>query len=105
MTDFSTQKGKKNFDSQYWRNNVELYVLSVKNISQYRLTTNGTMFSNMFSNIFSNLFITGDWISTGVNAGCVEAAIMAGMKTSKAVYGFPEVMNGEHRFEPYKNNQ
>jgi hypothetical protein len=66
----------------------------VKNRSQYRLATNGTL--------YSNLFITGDWIITGVNAGCVEAATMAGMETSRIVCGFPEVINGEHGFEPYK---
>lgn len=100
LTDLSTQKGEKRFDSQYWRSNVdpsERYVLSVKNSSQYRLATNGTL--------YSNLFITGDWISTGVNAGCVEAATMAGMETSRAVCGFPEDINGEHGFEPYKNNR
>jgi uncharacterized protein with NAD-binding domain and iron-sulfur cluster len=100
LTDQSDQSGEKRFDSQYWRSNVdpsERYVLSVKNSSQYRLATNGT--------VFTNLFITGDWISTGVNAGCVEAATMAGMETSRAVCGFPEIINGEHGFEPYKNNQ
>lgn len=97
LTDQSAQEGDKRFDSQYWRSNVdpsERYVLSVKNSSQYRLTTNGT--------VFSNLFITGDWISTGVNAGCVEAATMAGMETSRAICGFPEIINGEHGFAPYK---
>jgi hypothetical protein len=91
---------KKCFDSQYWGSNVEpseRYVLSVKNSSQYRLATNDTL--------YSNLFITGDSISTSVNPGCVEAATMAGMETSRAVCGFPEVINGEHGFEAYKNNR
>jgi hypothetical protein len=69
----------------------------VENSSQYRLTTNGRL--------YSNLFITGDWIITSVNAGCLEAATMAGMETSRAVCGFSLVTNGEHRFEPYKNNR
>jgi uncharacterized protein with NAD-binding domain and iron-sulfur cluster len=97
LTDQSTQVGAERFDSQYWRSNVdpsERYVLSVKNSSQYRLATDGTL--------FANLFITGDWINTGVNAGCVEAATMAGMETSRAVCGFPETINGEHGFAPYK---
>ena len=87
--------GEPRFDAQYWRVNVdpsERYVLSVTNSSQYRLATNGT--------IFSNLFITGDWIKTGVNAGCVEAAVMAGMQTSRALCGLPEQISGEHGFEP-----
>jgi hypothetical protein len=37
----------------------------------------------------SNLFLTGDWIRTGINAGCVEAAVMAGMQTSRAMTGYP----------------
>jgi uncharacterized protein with NAD-binding domain and iron-sulfur cluster len=97
LTNQSPQEGEKRFDCQYWRSNVdpcERYVLSVKNTNQYRLVTNGTL--------FSNLFITGDWISTGVNAGCFEAATMAGMQTPRAVFGFPETINGEHGFEPYK---
>lgn len=99
LTDQSSQTGQKRFDSQYWRSNVdpsERYVLSVKNSSQYRLDTNATN--------FSNLFITGDWINTGVNAGCVEAATMAGMETSRAICGYPETINGENGFAPYKNN-
>lgn len=97
LTDQSAQTGEARFDSQYWRSNVdpsERYVLSVKNSSQYRLATNGTQ--------YSNLFITGDWINTGVNAGCVEAATMAGMETSRAVCGYPKTINGEYGFAPYK---
>lgn len=87
--------GEARFDAQYWRVNVdpsERYVLSVANSSQYRLATTGT--------IFSNLFITGDWIKTGVNAGCVEAAVMAGMQTSRAICGLPKQISGEQGFEP-----
>ena len=97
LTDQSDQVGDKRFDSQYWRSNVdpsERYVMSVKNSSQYRLSTNGTQ--------FSNLFLTGDWIKTGINAGCVEAATMAGMETSRAVCGYPETINGEFGFAPFK---
>ena len=95
LTDSSDAKGEQRFNSQYWRSNVdpsERYVMSVKNSSQYRLSTNGTQ--------FSNLFLTGDWIKTGINAGCVEAATMAGMETSRAICGYPEKINGEHGFEP-----
>jgi uncharacterized protein with NAD-binding domain and iron-sulfur cluster len=47
---------------------------------------------------FSNLFLTGDWIKTGINAGCVEAAVMAGMQTSRAISGYPAVIEGEADF-------
>ncbi|WP_404340356.1 NAD(P)-binding protein [Pseudoalteromonas mariniglutinosa] len=83
-------------EQQYWRANVdpsERYVLSVKGSSQYRLTTDGT--------VFTNLLLTGDWIKTGVNAGCVEAAVMAGMQTSRAVCGYPEYISGEDAFNTH----
>ena len=89
--------GKARLDQQYWRVNVdpsERYVLSVAGSSQYRLATDGTQ--------FSNLFITGDWIKTGVNAGCVEAAVMAGMQTARALCGYPQSISGENAFEPTK---
>ncbi|NOU49318.1 NAD(P)-binding protein [Pseudoalteromonas sp. JBTF-M23] len=87
--------GEQRFDSQYWRVNVdpsERYVLSVTGSSQYRLATDGS--------IFANLYLTGDWIQTGVNAGCVEAAVMAGMQTSRSLCGIPSKISGEDGFEP-----
>ena len=38
---------------------------------------------------FDNLVITGDWIDNGFNAGCVEAAAMAGLQAGNAVLGRP----------------
>jgi uncharacterized protein with NAD-binding domain and iron-sulfur cluster len=81
-------------EQQYWRVNVdpsERYVLSVVDSSKYRLATDGSQ--------FVNLRITGDWIKTGVNAGCVEAAVMAGMQTARALCGWPNEISGEHAFE------
>ncbi|MDQ8023505.1 MAG: NAD(P)-binding protein [Moraxellaceae bacterium] len=85
--------GEARFNSQYWRANVdpsEQYVLSVVNSTKARLETNGSG--------FSNLYLTGDWIRTGLNAGCVEAATMAGMQTSRAMTGYPAVIQGEKDF-------
>ncbi|HET7793322.1 MAG TPA: acetoacetate decarboxylase family protein [Rhizobacter sp.] len=90
LIDMSGGAGEKRFDSQYWRANVdpsERYVLSVVNSTQYRLAADGTG--------FSNFYVTGDWIKTGINAGCVEAAVMAGMQASRAICGYPEVIAGE----------
>lgn len=95
LTDPHNQVGVARFDSQYWRSNVdpsERYVLSVTGSSQYRLSTDGTR--------YHNLYITGDWIDTGVNAGCVEAAVMAGMATSRAICGHPQQISGEDGFKP-----
>ncbi|MFL0797473.1 MAG: NAD(P)-binding protein [Cellvibrionaceae bacterium] len=95
LMDPENREGAERFDSQYWRANVdpsERYVMSLKGTSQYRLKTDET--------IFNNLYITGDWLSTGVNAGCVEAAVMAGMQTSRAICGVPAEINGENGFLP-----
>ncbi len=85
--------GQARFDSQYWRANVdpsERYVMSVVNSTRHRIATDGSG--------FSNLYMTGDWIKTGLNAGCVEAAVMAGMQASRAMTGYPEVIKGETDF-------
>ncbi|QZO14396.1 NAD(P)-binding protein [Pseudoalteromonas piscicida] len=96
LFDVDNNEGEVRFNTQYWRVNVdpsERYVLSVVDSSQFRLPTDGS--------VFNNLYITGDWIKTGVNAGCVEAAVMAGMQTSRAITGYPQSISGESGFEPF----
>nr|WP_315250090.1 NAD(P)-binding protein [uncultured Duganella sp.] len=93
LVDGSEATGVQRFDAQYWRANVdpsERYVMSVAGSTKYRLRTDQSG--------FSNLFLTGDWIKTGINAGCVEAAVMAGMQTSRAISGYPVVIEGETDF-------
>ncbi len=90
LVDMNGGVGEKRFDSQYWRANVdpsERYVLSVVDSTKHRLRTDNTG--------YENFYVTGDWIRTGINAGCVEAAVMAGMQTSRAISGYPEVIVGE----------
>ncbi len=80
----------KRFDTQFWRANVEpseRYVLSVAGSSKYRLKADESG--------YKNLYLTGDWIQNGMNVGCVEAAVMAGMHTSRAICGIPKVIVGE----------
>ena len=87
------RSGAQRFDSQFWRANIdpsERYVISVVNSSKYRLDTDGSG--------FKNLYLTGDWIKTGLNAGCVEAATMAGMQASRAISGYPAKIKGESGF-------
>ena len=87
------RSGEQRFDSQFWRANIdpsERYVISVVGSSKYRLDTDGSG--------FKNLYLTGDWIKTGLNAGCVEAATMAGMQTSRAISGYPVLIKGEGGF-------
>lgn len=80
LVDLKKQVGEKRFDSQYFRVNLdptELYVLSEANNSKYRLKTDESGFNNMY--------ITGTWIQNGFNVGCVEAGVMAGMQTARAI--------------------
>ena len=90
LTDPDGGVGVQRFDSQYWRANVdpsERYVLSVVGSTAYRLATDGSG--------FKNLYLAGDWIKTGINAGCVEAAVMGGMQASRAISGWPQTIKGE----------
>ena len=64
--------------------------MSVVGSTKYRLRTDQSG--------FGNLFLTGDWIKTGLNAGCVEAAVMAGMQTARAISGYPVDIDGETDF-------
>jgi uncharacterized protein with NAD-binding domain and iron-sulfur cluster len=82
--------GQARFDSQFWRANVdpsERYVLSVVGSTRHRprSETSG----------FGNLYLAGDWLKTGLNAGCVEAAVMGGMQAARAISGHPAVIKGE----------
>jgi len=43
-----------------------------------------------------NLFIAGDWTRTGLDAGCVEAAVMSGLQAARAICGYPRAVVGEH---------
>ncbi len=85
--------GEARFDDQYWRVNIdpsERYVLSVTGSSAYRLQAGGSG--------FDNLYLTGDWIDTGINAGCMEATFTAGLEASRAISGGPVGVPGERKW-------
>jgi uncharacterized protein with NAD-binding domain and iron-sulfur cluster len=85
--------GSARFDRQYWRANVdpaERYVLSVSGSSRYRPTSAGTG--------YANLYLAGDWLRTGLDSGCVEAAVMGGMQASRALSGYPAAIAGDSDF-------
>lgn len=76
--------GTQRLDAQYLRVNIdpsERYVLSLPNTSRYRLRGGESG--------FENLFLAGDWVRTSINAGCVEAAVMAGLDAASALSGDP----------------
>lgn len=76
--------GEQRFESQFWRANFELterYVLSPAGTIAHRLRTDQSG--------HTNLFLAGDWVRTGLDLGCVEAAVMAGRQASRAICGSP----------------
>ena len=79
--------GPARLDAQFWRANVEpseRYVLSVPGSSRYRIPPGDTG--------FENLYAVGDWTACMINAGCVEAAVISGMRAANAIhsrYGHP----------------
>jgi len=84
-------EGVARFDRQYWRANVdpsERYVQSLVGTTKHRLQADESG--------FANLILAGDWLKTGLDAGCVEAAVMGGMQASRAISGFPQTIVGEH---------
>ena len=86
----SERRGLARFDSQFWLGNyqpTERYVLTPAGSVQHRLGRDQSG--------YENLFLAGDWIKTGLDAGCVEAAVMGGMQASRAICGVPEEILGE----------
>ena len=74
--------GPDRLGAQYVRVNIdpsERYVLSLPGTSRYRLRGGDSG--------YPNLFLAGDWVKTSINAGCVEAAVMAGMDAASALSG------------------
>jgi len=91
LVDLRDRSGEQRLDAQYWRANIDpsqRYVLSVTNSSRHRLPADGSG--------YENLFLVGDWVKTSINAGCVEAATMAGLVAARAITGTPVSIHGEH---------
>jgi uncharacterized protein with NAD-binding domain and iron-sulfur cluster len=89
--------GPARLDSQWLRANIdgtERYVLTVKGSTKFRMRAGETG--------FSNLVIAGDWVDSGFNVGCVEAATMAGRQASRALCGFPQQIPGEEEGHPVR---
>lgn len=82
--------GPARFDTQYWLatlNPSDRYVLALPGSVDYRLGTQGAG--------FANLYLAGDYLKTGMNVGCVEAATMGGMHASRAICGRPTEIIGD----------
>jgi uncharacterized protein with NAD-binding domain and iron-sulfur cluster len=81
-SDSTAASAAARFDSQYWRANTDpsdRYVQSLPGSDPHRLRANGSG--------FDNLFLAGDWIDSGLNAGCIEAATLGGLQAANAING------------------
>ncbi len=70
--------------AQYRRANVDpsdRYVQALPGTGRSRLRADGSG--------YANLVLAGDWIDCGLNAGCVEAATLAGIQAANAIRGRP----------------
>jgi uncharacterized protein with NAD-binding domain and iron-sulfur cluster len=68
--------------SQFVRVNVDpsdRYVMCVPGSDQHRLRSDESG--------FDNLLLAGDWTDNGVNAGCIEAAVLSGLQAANAMVG------------------
>jgi uncharacterized protein with NAD-binding domain and iron-sulfur cluster len=87
--------GPARFGSQYWRANVDpsdRYVQALPGTDRFRLRADASG--------YDNLFLAGDWIDCGINAGCIEAAVVAGRQAANAVMGRP-IAEGVTAFRPH----
>jgi len=76
------RSGPAAFDSQFWTANVDpsdRYVQSLPGTGRYRLRSDESG--------YDNLFLAGDWTDSGLNAGCIEAAVLSGLQAANAVLG------------------
>jgi uncharacterized protein with NAD-binding domain and iron-sulfur cluster len=80
------ERGRAALDTQHVSVNVDpsdRYVQSVPGTERYRLRPDESG--------YDNLVLAGDWTDSGMNAGCIEAAVMSGLQAANALLG-------RHRF-------
>ncbi len=81
------------FEQQWFSGNIDLtsrYVLSLPQSIDKRIE------SRMQG--VANLCFAGDWVQTGLNYGCVESAVIGGLKAAREISGYPKVIYGENDF-------
>jgi uncharacterized protein with NAD-binding domain and iron-sulfur cluster len=96
LFDPKNRRGEDRFAAQYLRVNInpsDRYVLSV----------NGSVTKRMASDEsgVDNLYLAGDWVRTGINAGCVEASVMAGRAAAGAIRGVNIPMPNASDFQDF----
>ena len=85
LVDPQKRDGAARLDGQHVVANVdpsERYTLSLPGTTKYRLRPDEP--------VLRGLFVAGDWTDSGLNIGCVEAAVMSGRLASSGVSGYPK---------------
>jgi uncharacterized protein with NAD-binding domain and iron-sulfur cluster len=80
------KRGREALATQHVSVNIDpsdRYVQSLPGSDQYRLRPDESG--------YDNLVLAGDWTDCGMNAGCIEAAVMSGLQAANALLG-------RHRF-------
>jgi uncharacterized protein with NAD-binding domain and iron-sulfur cluster len=80
--DVESGSGPDRFGSQYWRANIDpsdRYVQALPGTAPYRMRADDSG--------LDNLFLAGDWIDNGLNAGCIESAVLGGLQAANAIEG------------------
>ena len=93
LVDPENRTAAARLDGQYWRANVlpsERYVQHLPGSSRHRM--------HPAESGFENLVLAGDWTRSGINAGCIEAAVMGGILAARALYGAKDAIAGENDF-------
>jgi len=86
--------GQKRLEAQYLRVNInpsDRYVLSVTGSVSARMRADESG--------VDNLYLAGDWVRTGINAGCIEASVMAGRAAAAAITGVSLTMPNSTDFD------
>ena len=77
-------RGAAALDGQHCVANVDpsdLYVQALPGTDRYRLRSDQSG--------YRDLYLAGDWTDSGLNAGCIEAAVLSGLQAANAVLGRP----------------
>ena len=75
-------RGAAALATQHWSVNIDpsdRYVQSLPGTDRYRLRPDESG--------YDNLVLAGDWTDSGINAGCIEAAVMSGLQAANALLG------------------
>jgi uncharacterized protein with NAD-binding domain and iron-sulfur cluster len=76
------QRGLEALATQHVSVNIDpsdRYVQSLPGSDKYRLRSDESG--------YDNLVLAGDWTDSGMNAGCIEAAVMSGLQAANALLG------------------